>query len=150
MDTKNIEAMTNPNLFASSDKTSSNSLNNLNKKPWFEKILEFISTNFIKRPPFGLVSNNILKKLAFALITLALLAIIRPIYSINDTHKLFEFYCISFWFIGIAIMIFIIDPYNIKNAEYAFKENKLTTFGGIGNEVSNAVVEDIVTTTVPI
>ncbi len=112
------------NAFAASAKQEMTNMSG-GTSAFFEKILKMFSIQFIKNPPFGLVNNNIMKKISFAVFTLASLAFIRTLLPIGNTHSMFEFYCISFWFIGIIAMVFVIDPYNIKNVEYMFNSSVL-------------------------
>lgn len=110
---------------------------------FFEKILKMFSIQFIKNPPFGLVNNNVVKKMSFAVFTLASLAFIRTLLPIGNTHSMFEFYCISFWFIGIIAMVFVIDPYNIKNVEYMFNSSVLERLQTNGELLSLSGKEEI-------
>jgi hypothetical protein len=100
------------------DKTDSSFLS----KIWefMTKWLETLYSGIFEDPLF-IVNKVIGKKMALSLIYLGLILSLMQVFNPKNNYAMFYLYAICFWIVALILSIWIIDPYDESNIEYALR-----------------------------
>ena len=71
--------------------------------------------------PLFVVNKVIGKRMAVSLIYLGLILTLMQVFNPTNNHAMFYLYAICFWIVALIISIWIIDPYDENNIEYALR-----------------------------
>ncbi len=94
---------------------------------FLSKIWEFLTKwsetlySGIFEDPLFMVNKVIGKKMALSLIYLGLILSLMQIFNPNNNYAMFYLYAICFWIVALIISVWIIDPYDENNIEYALR-----------------------------
>ena len=71
--------------------------------------------------PLFVVNKVIGKKMALSLIYLGLIFSLMQVFNPQNNYAMFYLYAICFWIVALIISLWIIDPYDENNIEYALR-----------------------------
>ena len=71
--------------------------------------------------PLFVVNTFIGKRMAMSLIYLGLILTLMQVFNPKNNYAMFYLYAICFWIVALIISIWIINPYDEKNIEYALR-----------------------------
>jgi archaellum biogenesis protein FlaJ (TadC family) len=120
----NSEAMGNMSL---NHGPGSNSSSSFLSKIWefLTKWLETLYSGIFEDPLF-IVNKVIGKKMALSLIYLGLILSLMQVFNPKNNYAMFYLYAICFWIVALILSVWIIDPYDESNIEYALRHDKKT------------------------
>ena len=84
------------------------------------KWLETLYSGIFEDPLF-IVNKVIGKKMALSLIYLGLILSLMQVFNPKNNYAMFYLYAICFWIVALILSVWIIDPYDESNIEYALR-----------------------------
>lgn len=82
--------------------------------------LETLYSGIFEEPLF-VVNKVIGKRMAMSLIYLGLILSLMQVFNPTNNYAMFYLYAICFWIVALIISIWIINPYDENNVEYALR-----------------------------
>lgn len=112
----------NPIILLSTNHGESNETDPFWLKIWsfLTRWLETLYSGIFEEPLF-VVNKVIGKRMAMSLIYLGLILSLMQVFNPTNNYAMFYLYAICFWIVALIISIWIINPYDENNVEYALR-----------------------------